>query len=482
MSIRFVDLHYKGIRIQQGWRHLKTDVYFVILFVMTMVSLLCASAMPVFEQAMSGRDWEHLAGILLKVLLAGLALSFLSLLVVPFWNLLHDLQSLCDVIYTYPLYLVRNYIGEGELNNGKGSSVRREILYFPRIYYKNRGGTVEVTVRLDGSKFHDSGDFESLTKVLEDSLVLNVVDITQRREFLTYHLFRDAEKHRIRISDVRPKGYALPLMKGVRWDITKVSHALIVGGTGSGKSWFLHCLLYGFLRMGAEVHVCDPKNSGLADYEGVAFEVQTEAEGIMGCVAGCVERMGERYRQIKEYPEYRSGQDFSIYGLSPVILVIDEYTAFVGSLVKKEKDLFKDLIAQIVLKGRESGVFVVLATQRPDAVDLDGKIRDQLGLRVALGKMSDDGYRMIFGTMEQKLKKMGKPGQGYIFMDGMSFVQRFCAPFVPPGYDFISEAGKIKNERSESFAEICGTDENKGIHDVVSGEEIQDSEREKRKE
>ena len=81
MSIRFVDLHYKGIRIQQGWRHLKTDVYFVILFVMTMVSLLCASAMPVFEQAMSGRDWEHLAGILLKVLLAGLALWMFCLVV-----------------------------------------------------------------------------------------------------------------------------------------------------------------------------------------------------------------------------------------------------------------------------------------------------------------------------------------------------------------------------------------------------------------
>ena len=482
MTVRFVDFHYKGIRIQQGWRHLKMDMYFVVLFVMIMISLLCVSVTPEFGQAVTESAWIEAVGALVKACLIGIALSFLSLLIIPFWNMVHDLQSLCDLIYTYPLYLVKNYIGNGELDNGRGGIVRRKIEYFPRIYYKVRRNMVEVTVRLDASKFHDNGDFESLTKILEDSLNLNVVDITQRREFLTYHLFRDAEKNRIRISDILPEKYSMPLMQGIKWDIRKTPHALVVGSTGSGKSWFLHCLVHGFLCMGAELYVCDPKNSGLADYKGVVSDVQVDAAGIMGCVADCVGWIEQRHIQIKKRQDYRTEQDFSAYGLSPVILMIDEYTAFLASLPKKDKEEFKALVGQIVLKGREAGVFVILATQRPDAADLDGKIRDQLGLRVALGKMSDDGYRMIFGSADQKLKKMSKPGQGYVFMNGMMFVQRFCAPFVPPQYDFITEAGKLKDERPESFSGVYGTDENKGTPDLVSCGKVQDSGEEKRKE
>ena len=88
------------------------------------------------------------------------------------------------MIYTYPLYLVRNYIVEGA-SFEEGAGVKREIEYFPSFYYKTGKGMVEITVRLDGSKFHEDGSFENLTKILEDFYVLNVVGITQRKEYLT---------------------------------------------------------------------------------------------------------------------------------------------------------------------------------------------------------------------------------------------------------------------------------------------------------
>lgn len=493
MSVRFVDLHFKGIRIQQGWRHLKRDVFLAVLFLTCALAVGVRFSLPDSRALIFAHDWKRLAVIFAQMMALGIAGSLLCLLVVPLWNLLHDLQSLCDVIYTYPLYLVRNYISNEALEGADGGKVKREILYFPKMYYRNRHGMTEVTVKLDGSQFHNNGDFENLTKILEESLVLNMVDMTQRREFLTYHLFRDPEKNRIRITEVCPEKYTIPLMRGVSWDIRKAPHALVVGGTGGGKSFFLNALIRGFLLMGATMYICDPKNSSLADYRLVLPDVAVDPMDILENVQRCVDVMEERFRLVKDRPDYVPGQDFSVYGLSPVILLIDEYTAFVSALQKKDRDLFKALVGQIVLKGREAGVFVLLATQRPDASDLDGKVRDQLGFRVALGRMSDDGYRMAFGSTDQKIKGNGKPGQGFLYIDGMRYIQRFCSPFVPEGYQFIQEAGKLLETVEETGneglqegnpGEGTGTGEtagesgkrvDSGIGAGVSGTEVSDS-------
>lgn len=449
LGIRFVDLHFKGIRIQQGWRHLKRDAFLLILFLVCAVAVCLRLSLPDSRAMIAVQDWKRVAMIVIQFLAVGIGVSLLCLLIVPLWNLLHDLQGLCNVIYTYPLYLVRNYISNEALEGGEGGKVKREILYFPQIYYRNRQGMTEVTVKLDGSQFHNNGDFENLTKILEEALVLNMVDMTQRREFLTYHLFRDPEKNRIGITDVCPAKYTISLMRGVAWNIRKSPHALVVGGTGGGKSYFLNALIRGFLLMGAKLYICDPKNSSLADYRLVLPDVVVNPMDILENVQRCVDMMEHRFCLVKERSDYIPGQDFSVYGLFPVVLLIDEYTAFVSVLPKKERDLFKAMVSQIVLKGREAGVFVLLATQRPDASDLDGKVRDQLGLRVALGSMSDDGYRMAFGSTSQKIKGNGKPGQGFLYMDGMRYIQRFCSPFVPEGYQFIQEAGKLLGTEQE---------------------------------
>lgn len=443
MNIRFVDLRYKGIRIQQSWRHLKRDVFLLILFLTCALAVCVRFGLPDVSAVVDAQNWKGLAVILIQMVVLGLGVSLLVLLVIPFWNILHDLQSLCDVIYTYPLYLVRNYISNEALEGGDGGKVKREILYFPRIYYRNCRGMTEVTIRLDGSQFHNNGDFENLTKILEEALVLNMVNMTQRREFLTYHLFRDPEKNRVSIADVRPEKYSIPLMRGVSWDIRKVPHALVVGGTGGGKTFFLNALIRSLLWMRAKLFICDPKNSSLSDYRLILPDVAVDSEGIMENVQRCVDMMEQRFSWVKDRSDYVPGQDFSAYGLPPVVLLIDEYTAFVSVLDKKDRDQFKTLVSQIVLKGREAGVFVLLATQRPDASDLDGKVRDQLGLRVVLGQMSNDGYRMAFGSISQELKGNGKPGQGFLYMDGMRYIQRFCSPYVPKGYQFIQEAGRL---------------------------------------
>ena len=84
-------------------------------------------------------------------------------------------------------------------------------------------------------------------------------------------------------------------------------------------------------------------------------------------------------------------------------------------------------------------MFVIFATQRPDTDVLDGKVRDQLGLRIALGSLSNDGYRMIFGDTNTAFKEIGLKGTGYYQIKEM--VDRpkvFLSPYITNG-DLVSE-------------------------------------------
>ena len=63
----------------------------------------------------------------------------------------------------------------------------------------------------------------------------------------------------------------------------------------------------------------------------------------------------------------------------------------------KENAAVLNKLKQIVMLGRQAGFFLILACQRPDAKYLGDGIRDQFNFRVALGRMSEMGYGMMFG-------------------------------------------------------------------------------------
>lgn len=104
-------------------------------------------------------------------------------------------------------------------------------------------------------------------------------------------------------------------------------------------------------------------------------------------------------------------------------------------------------VTQIVLKGRASGVFLILAMQRPDGEYLKTALRDNFMKRLAVGRLTASGYRMIFGDENEKktFKYIkGKIGRGYVSNNG-ELAREFYSPLVPiaEGYDFISELAKL---------------------------------------
>ena len=129
-------------------------------------------------------------------------------------------------------------------------------------------------------------------------------------------------------------------------------------------------------------------------------------------------------------------------GLAPYFLIFDEYVAFMEMLTTKENVAVLNKLKQIVMLGRQAGYFLILACQRPDAKYLGDGIRDQFNFRVALGRMSELGYSMMFGEVKKEFFFKNVKGCGYADT-GKGVITEFYTPVVPKGYDFLREIGTL---------------------------------------
>ena len=97
--------------------------------------------------------------------------------------------------------------------------------------------------------------------------------------------------------------------------------------------------------------------------------------------------------------------------------------------------------------GRSTGNFVILVAQQPNATVVETGIRDQLGLKVALGNIKNELRLMLFGA-DIKLHTLDstQKGVGYISLAGGE-PYKFYAPDLGAKFDFIEEIEKLKVEK-----------------------------------
>lgn len=250
--------------------------------------------------------------------------------------------------------------------------------------------------------------------------------------------------NRISIDEVIAQDGSLKLMESFYWEYDKLPHMLIAGGTGGGKSYFILTLIEALLKADAKLYVLDPKNADLADLSAVILDVYYKQEDMTACIDQFYEDMMRRNEEMKTMPNYKTGENYAYLGLPARFLIFDEYTSFM-EMIGKESIKVMSKLKQIVMLGRQSGFFLILACQRPDAKYLGDGIRDNFNFRVALGRMSELGYGMVFGSDVQKQFFL-KPIKGRGYVDkGDSVISEFYTPLVPKGHDFLQEIGKLVN-------------------------------------
>lgn len=371
-----------------------------------------------------------------------------------------NIQKLAELIFSSQYYINPQITSptKKKINNifdlfDFGDLVRNrqnfKTLYFPKFYIDQRKGQIRIYVYLDGSRFQ--AEFTELNEKLE--LVYDkriVVDKYIENEHQVYILKSFDEKERINFENSDEDNYSIRFMNNMYWNFRKEPHGLITGGTGSGKTYLLYYVIKEILRKGHNLKIIDPKNSDLSQFGRIDENmVASNKEEIIEAIKEANDEMENRYAYMNTYTD-KFGEDFKSYNMSAYFLVIDEYLAFNSTLDTKEKKEVDGLIKNLVLKGRQAGVNLIFTTQRPDANVIDGAIRDQLHFRLGLGKMSKDGYRMLFPEENSSFQELDTVGYGYSKIIGQDkIVKVFLSPMISKPQEVYKEIVRLIKERKE---------------------------------
>ncbi|MBE6821580.1 MAG: AAA family ATPase [Ruminococcaceae bacterium] len=347
------------------------------------------------------------------------------------------------------------------LNN----SIAKNLKWFLSSHnlYKQNGDTITYSSSLgfyeDSEKIiiraiKDGGAFsENMNAFDNDLSSLLGMSLDNKVDTINYcdYVFSKNQDSRI-VLDGSAKSFnnstVIPLSSNLSWNIVKQPHLLLAGVTGSGKTTFLNYLIFEMRRMKATVYVCDPKRSDLGSLKHVFGDefVGTDANNIAKITRIVKEKMEQRFIDYKENEEkFVYGNSFVDYGLKPIFIVFDELGAFRAGADKKVFAETMSNLFEIILKGREMGIFSIIATQQPNSQNIPTELRDNLSVRIFLGSGSAEAYRMVFGEDIKDLQSVSAVGTGYIYLDGLGWSKPklFKAPFLDyKNFNFLEELKK----------------------------------------
>lgn len=217
------------------------------------------------------------------------------------------------------------------------------------------------------------------------------------------------------------------------WDLRRAPHLLVAGATGSGKSSLLRTVVAALpLGWSWRVIVIDPKE---IDFAPARYELDVHGLADAARVlSGLVEDLGHRKDRLREEGcDHWLALPERLIPVRPTLLVLDESADLLGGvgLSKPEAHHIRDAVGVLARQGRACGIHVVAAFTRPDVDAIPGAVRDQFGARVALGPLSPDGARMLFGAQRVPMLPDGPAGTGLsLGLDGSQRVRRVRVPWV----------------------------------------------------
>ncbi len=250
-------------------------------------------------------------------------------------------------------------------------------------------------------------------------------------------------------------------------DVCKMTHLLVAGSSGSGKSVFLGCLIISLITKYSpddmRLILIDPKKTEFVLYNNLPHlmvnEIITDCKKAVQSLSWAIGEMERRYTLIAQksasgtyvvnIDEYNANLAPGEEKLPKIVIIVDE----LADLMLNAKKDMEDKIQSLTQKARAAGIHLILATQRPSTDVITGVIKSNLPTRIAFTVATDVDSRVILDqTGAQKL--LGKGDMVYT-ASGINTPVRVQSPFISS-----SDSQKVVNfikENNEAYFDESAT-------------------------
>lgn len=281
----------------------------------------------------------------------------------------------------------------------------------------------------DSTKF---GIFEAKAKFLDQALGKRVYVVNCGARMYSLQIEKPKEQWRNLgllefkqgLEVLRKQNYALGIFAGmsvekepVCFDLKAAPHLLVGGTSGSGKSQLLKVIVLCLLQMpSVEITIIDPKaGASFAEFSGREnIKILGDVDSANAFVESLAKEMDSRYAA------HEQGQSWNNFSYK--ILIIDE----VNDLIMQDKEVLH-FLKRLGVKGRESKIHIIVASQRPDFNTL-GVLRSNLPSQIALRVSKDKESKIILD--ETGAEKLTGNGDMLIKLGDSSSLQRIIGIYL----------------------------------------------------
>ena len=185
------------------------------------------------------------------------------------------------------------------------------------------------------------------------------------------------------------------------YDIARMPHLLVAGATGSGKSVFLHSIIFSLLFRNSPAEcrfiLVDPKRVELVHYADIPHlytPVVTDTDRASSVFKWACAEMERRYKlfetaKVRNIEGYNEKSGFQ--ALPYIMIIVDELAEImVSDPASVEKSIIR--LAQLA---RATGMHLLLTVQRPSTNVITGLIKANIPCRVAFNVASQVDSRVV---------------------------------------------------------------------------------------